>query len=116
MSGKKIRVAAAMLLSFGAMVVGMTSATAAAATGEKATSITCEFPTYQYVFVGQDGTYRSEPGGPVRGYLYNGDLLNSGVAPYNTGWIPGNFYTSNGVYKGSGYALRDYFSYVRSWC
>jgi hypothetical protein len=98
-----ISVAATM----GMIVAG--SATAGATT-------TCEFPTYQYVFSGVDGTFRDAPGGNVLGYLVNGDLLNSGFAPSNTGWIQGNFYTAGGGYLGSGYALRQYFNYVRSWC
>ncbi|HEX6360695.1 hypothetical protein [Actinophytocola sp.] len=85
-------------------------------TASAATTARCEFPTYQYVFTGVDGTYRDAPGGNVRGYLITGDLLNSGFSPSHTGWIEGNFYTSSGGYLGSGWALRQYFSYVRYWC
>jgi len=101
----------------GAILTGAATASSAASpalTGSVHTS--CEFATYQYVFIGVDGTYRDVPGGSVIGYLQTGDLLNSGFPPNSTGWISGNFYTSGGAYKGSGYALRQYFSYLRSWC
>ncbi|WP_112272047.1 hypothetical protein [Lentzea terrae] len=81
-----------------------------------ATTQSCEFPTYQYKFVANDGTYRDLPGGNVKGYLIHGDLLNSGFHPSNTGWIEGNFYTAHGTYLGSGWALRQYFHFVRLWC
>jgi hypothetical protein len=99
--------AISLMTAMGIVAAGSVSAEA---------TTTCEFPTYQYVFSGVDGTYRDVPGGNVQGYLINGDLLNSGFAPSNTGWIQGNFYTAGGGYLGSGWALRQYFSYVRYWC
>lgn len=107
-----------MLRRIASFAVSLMVATALVATGSASAgaATSCEFPTYQYKFSGVDGTYRDEPGGNVRGYLFNGDLLNSGFAPNNTGWIQGNFYTPGGYYLGSGWALRQYFSYVRSWC
>lgn len=107
MLGRVTAFVVSLLMSAGLVVTGSASAGAASS---------CEFPTYQYVFVGVDGTYRDLPGGNVRGHLVTGDLLNSGFAPSSTGWIQGNFYTAGGSYLGSGYALRQYFSYVRSWC
>ncbi|QXJ22445.1 hypothetical protein AGRA3207_003444 [Actinomadura graeca] len=95
------------------LTTALPATTAHAATPTRAA---CEFATYQYVFTGQDGTWRDVPGGNVQGYLYNGDLVNSGFNPSNTGWIQGNIYTSGGTYKGTGYVLRGYLSYVRSWC
>ena len=91
-------------------LTGLSSASAST------TTQSCEFATYQYRFTGVDGTFRDLPGGSVIGTLRTGDLLNSGYRPSSTGWIQGNFYTAGGAYKGTGYALRMYFSYLRLWC
>ena len=113
--GVKIAICASLM----ATLLGGTAVLPAAATPARTAApatVTCEFPTYQYVFSGRDGTFRDVPGGAVKGYLATGDLLNSGFAPNTTGWIQGNFYTWDGHYKGTGWALRDYFHYLRSWC
>jgi hypothetical protein len=116
MIGRKLAVgvASSAVLAGAAFATALPAATAQAATAPA--SSTCEFATYQYVFSGVDGTWRDVPGGNVRGNLTTGDLVNSGFSPSSTGWIQGNIYTSNGTYKGTGWVLRGYLSYLRSWC
>lgn len=113
---------------FGAAAVGVALLTAVlagtggvahagtSAPGPAREAAACEFPTWQYRFIGQDGTWRSEPGGTVRGYWQGGDLFNTGLGPSHSGWLVGNVYTWDGVFKGHGYVLRDYLTYVRNWC
>jgi hypothetical protein len=79
-------------------------------------ALACEFPTWQYTFNGVSGTWRSEPGGAAQGIWYGGDLFNSGMGSNTGPWLEGNVYTSGGAFKGHGWVLRDYLSYLRNWC
>jgi hypothetical protein len=113
------RTLAILVMMVAALASGISAASAQSkpAVGEGA-AVAPQGCTYQYVFIGNDGTIRDTPGGAVVGFIYYGYKVNSPFPPDSTwdGWISGNVYTPDNQYVGTGWVLRQYLSYVRYWC